>query len=125
MTPDEAQRLAELLRRRREALGLSASEVARRSGVNKGTVTRIELGQIASPRPDSLTAIGDVLGIPASDLFAIADWLPKRQLPTFLPYMRAKYKELPATAVAEMEAYFDRLARKHGVQGPVDGEDEH
>lgn len=124
MTPDEAQRLAELLRRKREALGLSASEVARRSGVNKGTVTRIELAQIPSPRPESLTAIGDVLDISASDLFAIADWLPKRELPTFTPYMRAKYKDLPDEAVAEMEAYFGRLARKHGVQGPVDGEDE-
>ena len=83
MTPEETDQLARLIRERREEIHLSASEVARRAGVTPGTVTRIELGQIASPRPENLTAIGTVLGIPAADLFALTDWLPKGQLPTF------------------------------------------
>jgi transcriptional regulator with XRE-family HTH domain len=124
MRPDEAQKLADLLRMKRETLGLSAHEVARRAGVNVGTVTRIELAQIPSPRPESLTAIGDVLGIPAADLFAVADWLPRKELPTFRPYLRAKYRELPDEAIAEIEGFLTQLARKHGVGGPADGEDE-
>jgi len=125
MTPDEATQLANLLRAKRQAAGLSATEVARRAGVNVGTVTRIELGQIPSPRPDSLRAIGDVLGIPAADLFAITDWLPRKELPSFRPYMRAKYRELPPEAVQELEEVFERIARDYGATGPTNGEDEH
>jgi transcriptional regulator with XRE-family HTH domain len=125
MTPEEAQRLADLLRTKREAAGLSASEVARRAGVNVGTVTRIELGQIPSPRPDSLRAIGDVLDIPAADLFAATDWLHPAELPTFRPYLRTKYRDLPPEAIDEIAAVFDRLARDFGQRGPADGEDEH
>lgn len=71
MTPEQAAQLAELLRTHRQRLGLSAHEVARRAGVNVGTVTRIEKEQIPSPRPENLIAIGEVLGIPAADLFAV------------------------------------------------------
>jgi transcriptional regulator with XRE-family HTH domain len=124
MTPEEAERLADMLRTKRQKRGLSAHEVARRAGVNVGTVTRIEAAQILSPRPDSLTAIGEVLGIAATDLFAITDWLPRKELPTFRPYMRAKYKELPDEAVSDIEAYFAKLANKYGLQGPDEGEDE-
>ena len=125
MNPKEARRLAELLRDKRLDAGLAAREVARRAGVDVGTVVRIEQGQIASPRLDNLRAIGEVLGIPAADLFAATDWLPREELPTFRPYLRAKYRELPNQAVAEIEAVFDRLARDYGSRGPVGGEDEH
>lgn len=124
MTPEDAHELAELLRIARQAAGLSAHEVARRAGVNVGTVTRIELGQIASPRPESLRAIGDVLGIPAADLFATTDWLPSEELPTFKPYLRAKYGDLPPEAVAELETRFQQIAEQYGTEGPKDGEDE-
>lgn len=125
MNSDEAQRLADLLRNARQAAGLTARAVARLAGVDVGTVTRIELGQIASPRPDSLRAIGEVLGIPTADLFAATDWLPREELPSFRPYLRTKYRELPPEAVAEIEALFDRLARDHGSDGPIGDEDEH
>ena len=124
MTPEETDQLARLIRERREQIHLSASEVARRAGVTPGTVTRIELGQIASPRPENLTAIGTVLGIPAADLFALTDWLPKGQLPTLALYLRAKYGELPDGAVGEIEEFVNRLRERHGYHGPVDGEDE-
>jgi transcriptional regulator with XRE-family HTH domain len=125
MTPDEAQRLARLLLTRRQAAGLSARELARRAGVDSGTVVRIEQGQIARPRADSLRALGAVLGISAADLFTAAEWLPGGELPTFRPYLRAKYRELPDEAVAEMAAVFDRIARDYGLRGPAGCEDEH
>lgn len=124
MTPEEAERLAALLRTTRQQQGLTAREVARRVGVDVTTITRIERAEFANPRPEVLTAIGDVLGLPAADLFAIADWLPAKQLPTFQPYLRAKYRELPPEAMHELNAFFDRLARKHGIDGPQAGEDE-
>ena len=125
MTPEEARQLAELLRSHRVAHGLAAREVARRAGVDVGTVTRLEQGQILSPRAENLRAIGEVLSIPAADLFAVAAWLPKDELPSFRPYLRSKYRELPPEAIAEIEAVFERLACDYGARGPVDREDEH
>lgn len=125
MTPEQARHLAELLRSRRRAQGLTAREVARRAGVDVGTVTRLEQGQILSPRAENLRAIGEVLAIPAADLFAVAAWLPRKELPTFRPYLRSKYRELPPEAIAEIEEAFERIARDYGARGPQGREDEH
>jgi hypothetical protein len=84
----------------------------------------LEHGDILAPQPDTLKALAAALNVPVTDLFTVADWLPKNELPTFIPYMRSKYKELPEEAVEEMERFFARLAKKHGVTGPVDREDE-
>ncbi|GAA4969408.1 helix-turn-helix transcriptional regulator [Kineococcus glutinatus] len=112
-----------LLRQARIEARLAAREVARRAGVDVGTVTRIELGRVPHPRPAVLTAIGEVLGVSASDLFAAADWLPPAELPTLRPYLRAKYGDLPDAAVAEVEALVQRYSQQFG-RGPVNGEDE-
>jgi transcriptional regulator with XRE-family HTH domain len=129
MKPRQITQLAVLLASKRVAAGLSISEVARRARVDKATVFRIERGQVLSPKAKSLQAIGNVLGIPASDLFAIAPWVPPQELPTIRPYLRTKYRQLPADAVQEIETYFNDVARKHGISfdpndGPLDGEDE-
>lgn len=126
MAPNDIQELAVTLKQRRLDLGLSASEVARRAEVDVGTISRIERGQIAAPQASSLKAIAQVLDIPATDLFVLADLLPEGELPTFKPYLRAKYGELPDDAVAELEASFARIARQHGYDpnGPAPGEDE-
>ena len=129
MTPEQTKQLTTVLKQRREEAGLSNNEVARRAGVDAGTVWRIEQGMIASPKAESLQAIGEVLGISASDLFATVGWMPSKDLPTIRPYLRSKYRDLPPEAVAEIEAEFDAIAKKHGVSfrpddGPKDGEDE-
>jgi transcriptional regulator with XRE-family HTH domain len=127
MHPSDATKLARTIRRHREAAGLSASELARRAGVTTGTITRLELAEIASPRAENLRAIAEVLGIPASDLFLTADWLPSGELPTFTPYLRSKYANLPPSAQREIERSFRDIARKYGCDpnGPHPGEDEH
>ncbi|MCZ3387369.1 MAG: helix-turn-helix domain-containing protein, partial [Actinomycetia bacterium] len=101
--------IAHILRRKREALGLSATQVARRANLDPGTVTRIELGQINEPTPASLKAIAGVLDIPVSDLFVVADWIPQAELPSLLPYLRSKYADLPQQAIDELEALIARL----------------
>lgn len=124
MASDELQRLATLLSERRTAVGLSAREVARRAGVDVGVVIRLERADNPKPRLENLKAIGEVLGIPAADLYAAADALPVGQLPSLRPYMRAKYRGLPDEALAEVEAFIDQLAAKHGGRRPTDHEDE-
>ncbi|WP_305779070.1 helix-turn-helix domain-containing protein [Nocardia nova] len=121
-------RLGRLLQLRREALGLSVREAARRADVDKGTVSRIEQGQIPNPRPENIKVIANVLRVPVSDLFAVAGWMPKGELPTLRPYLRTKYN-LTAEEMKDIERDFARIARGKGISfneydGPIDGEDE-
>ncbi|MCV7101803.1 helix-turn-helix transcriptional regulator [Mycobacterium palustre] len=122
MTPEQTRQLVGLLSRKRAEAGLSVNEVARRALVDPGTVWRIEQGSIPTPRAESLTAIGGVLGIPAVDLFATVGWIPSRELPSFGPYLRAKYPQLPDGALREIEAYFEAVAGKWGIVGIDAGE---
>lgn len=114
------RRIANLLRAEREKRGLTVRDVARRSGVSAATLSRLERAQLAKPDSDKLRAVARVLGVSESDLFGI----PETELPTFRPYLRSKYRDLPAEAVDEIEAVFARVARDYGVRGPQDGEDE-
>ncbi|MBA3617990.1 MAG: helix-turn-helix transcriptional regulator [Acidothermales bacterium] len=124
LTPEQALALAKILRAKRAALHLSMRQVEAVSGVNSATIVRLERGSILTPQPETLKALASALDLSVSDLFAVADWVPAQELPTFRPYLRAKYKQLPESAVAEMEQFFERLTKRHGAQGPADGEDE-
>ncbi|MDT0156681.1 XRE family transcriptional regulator [Microbacterium sp. ARD32] len=61
------ERIAHALRREREAAGLSVSELARRAGVSKATVSQLESGA-GNPSVETLWALGDALSIPFSTL---------------------------------------------------------
>ena len=54
----------------------------------------------------------------------MTDWLPSKELPSFRPYLRAKYHDLPPDAITELERNFADIARRYGTDGPQDGEDE-
>lgn len=58
-------RIATSLRRERERVGLSASELARRAGVSKATVSQLE-NAATTPNVETLWALGDALGVPFS-----------------------------------------------------------
>ncbi|OZB84172.1 XRE family transcriptional regulator [Microbacterium sp. 13-71-7] len=60
---DLRERISRSLRREREAAGLSVSELARRAGVSKGTVSQLESGS-SGPSVETLWAIADALGVP-------------------------------------------------------------
>jgi transcriptional regulator with XRE-family HTH domain len=126
MNENQATTLAELLRSKRADMGLSASETARRAGMTPSTLTRLEQGQIAAPTAASLQALGEVLGVSASDLFATIGWVPEGDLPSMTPYLRSKYRDMPPEAIADIEQHFNKVARAHGitVNGPADREDE-
>jgi transcriptional regulator with XRE-family HTH domain len=121
-----AVQLGKTLKERRNALELTIKEVARRSGMTDSNVLRIERGDIPQPRPETLKSLADVLGLALSDLFNLAGYVQPKTLPSFSPYLRSKYADLPESAAREMEASFARIAAKHGYDphGPHDGEDE-
>ncbi|AZS41119.1 XRE family transcriptional regulator [Microbacterium oxydans] len=56
-------RIARTLRREREAASLSVSELARRAGVSKATVSQLESGS-GNPSVETLWALGVALGVP-------------------------------------------------------------
>lgn len=58
-------RIATALRRERESAGLSVSELARRAGVSKATVSQLEAGA-GNPSVETLWALGTALGVPFS-----------------------------------------------------------
>jgi transcriptional regulator with XRE-family HTH domain len=124
LTPAQARRLGHFISTRRVQRGLSMRELARQIDANIATISFLEAGTLLSPQPDTLKAIARVLGVPISDLFVIADWLPAGELPTLRPYLRAKYRGLDEAALAELERYAEQLTERHGGTGPIDREDE-
>jgi transcriptional regulator with XRE-family HTH domain len=126
MNPEIAQKIGQIIRRRRTELGLSTTAVGAMAGVEQSTIVRIELGAFASPRADTLAKIAQALKLPLDTVFSEAGWTEPSQLPDFRPYLRRKYADLPDEDLERIERYAERLAKKHGInlKGPVDGEDE-
>ena len=124
--PEQAKTLGRLLRARREELGLSSRQLAERAAMDDATIVRIEQGAFAAPRPDKLSRIAEALGLSLADVFALADYAVPDDLPSFQPYLRSKYRDMPTEAVDDLNKAFERIVRKHGydADGPQDGEDE-
>ena len=59
--------IAAALRRERERVGLSLTEVARRAGIAKSTLSQLESGT-GNPSVETLWALGVALGVPISQL---------------------------------------------------------
>jgi len=126
MEPDQAKELGRKLRARREELGLSTRQLADQADMNDATIVRIEQGAFAAPRPDKLSRIAEALGLSLADVFALADYAVPDDLPSFRPYLRSKYRDMPTGAVEDLNKAFARIVKKHGYQpeGPRNGEDE-
>jgi transcriptional regulator with XRE-family HTH domain len=122
----QAKELGRRLRQRREQLGLSTRDVAERTGTTHGTIVRLEQGAIEKPAADKLSRIAEALGMNLADVYAFVDYGAPEELPSFRPYLRTKYRDLPASAVRDLERSFRQVARRHGIdpEGPRAGEDE-
>jgi transcriptional regulator with XRE-family HTH domain len=121
-----AKRFGRWLRQRRKTAGLGTTELAKRTGITDGTITRLEQGFIAKPDPRKLSRIAEALDIPLADGYAMAGYDAPHQLPSFRPYLRSKYRGLPADVIADLDRAVANIIRKHGYdpEGPKPGEDE-
>lgn len=126
MNEDQAKRLGAWLRQQREAARISAGELARRADTTDATIVRLEQGAFAAPDPHKLARIAAALNLNLADVYAMADYAVPDELPTFQPYLRRKYRDMPAAAIADLDKAFSRIIEKHGYdpRGPRDGEDE-
>jgi transcriptional regulator with XRE-family HTH domain len=119
--------LGPLIRQGRTAKHLSIRSLAALTDIPRSTLFDLELGQVATPHPIALQALARALDLPLTDVYAAAGYTEPEGLPSFTPYLRSKYADLPADARAELATSFERIAKKYGydASGPAPGEDEH
>jgi transcriptional regulator with XRE-family HTH domain len=116
MNPERAQALGSFLKDRRSALGLSTRALAARCKVNMATIVRLEQGAFIDPRPETLRVVADGLGLSPSEVLILAGYVHPSDLPSFSLYLRARYPELPESALAELERLFESVLKRHGLE---------
>jgi transcriptional regulator with XRE-family HTH domain len=115
MTAREAKAFGDYLRARREAIGISQGQLARLTQTRDSTINRLEAGTISAPRPDKLSRIARQLDLDLADVFAMAGYVVPTHLPAPIPYLHAKYPDLPQKAIVEIDAQLRAVAKRYGV----------
>jgi len=116
--------LGRVLRQAREAKRFSARRLAAVAGVTHSFISKLEAAQFQTVSADNLAALARALGLPAEDLFALAGYRVPEGLPTFGPYLRARYgKELPEHAMGALDELFGALREKYSGSDSVDDEE--
>ncbi|UVJ38069.1 helix-turn-helix domain-containing protein [Arthrobacter sp. CJ23] len=126
MKHQEYSGIGNAIRARRDELGISAAELARRVGVYPSSITRLEAGEVGG-RLNNIRDIAAALKMPLTELLAESHVIDEHDLPQLTPYLRTKYKNMPEAAVKEIERHFQEVAKRHGISpnsGPSLGQDE-
>jgi transcriptional regulator with XRE-family HTH domain len=84
-------KLGEFIKAQRAALGVSQRQLAGRIGIHHSYLARLEAGDYAQPAPAVLHRLAEALDLEPEDLFALAGHTVPHELPSFAPYLRAKY----------------------------------
>ena len=79
--PRDLQQLGGLLKRERERAGMTVRQLADAAGLVPSTVSRLETGFIATPRPEHLQRLARALGIDVEELYAAVGYLTEGALP--------------------------------------------
>jgi transcriptional regulator with XRE-family HTH domain len=114
------QQLSALLRGERQRAGLTVRHLAEVAGLVPSTVSRLESGLIATPRPEHLQRLARALGIDVEELYAAAGYLTPGALPELGPYLRAKYglsDELASRIEGYVEAQLEGTNQQAGKEG--------
>jgi transcriptional regulator with XRE-family HTH domain len=110
-TGNKNQTLGEYIRDRRLSRGWSLNHAAEASKLHFSYWSKLENGVYDAPAPKHLQVIARALQVDFEDLYALAGYELPQRLPSFRPYLRAKYA-LPPEAIADLERYFE-LLRNH------------
>lgn len=103
--------LGEIIRRGREARGLSFRQFATLVGASGSMVLRWERGDDV-PAPRYLIEIARRLELRSADLFLLAGVPLPGDLPSLPAMLRAEYA-LPPEAIREIQGNIERVARKY------------
>lgn len=112
MSPAQRQ-LAAFITKHRKERGLSMAALAEQVGVTKSNVHYWESGE-GVPKGSVLEPLAQALGVSYEDLFALAGYAHPVGLPEPAPYLRAKFRDLPDSALAEAERFFSDWQERHG-----------
>lgn len=102
-------RLGQLLQQLRFEAGLTLYELAKRSGINRSTLQRLETGTTTSPDTKTLNALARVFGIEAEQFYDAVWQEADAPLPSPAVYFRSKFR-LSADQIAEIEESIRRVA---------------
>jgi transcriptional regulator with XRE-family HTH domain len=109
MNQDQAKSLGQLLRRRRQELGLSQRKLAALADMRDSSIARLEHGRFSAPRPAKLSMLAAALNLSRADIFVHAGYFVPEELPSFATYLKAKYPELSAKTQSQLVRYFQVL----------------
>lgn len=101
--------LGVLLKQRRTELGLSLYELAKRTGINRSNLMRLEDGVIGQPRNlEALNTLALALEVEPEELYD-AVWQDSNEpLPSPAIYFRSKY-QLSDNQIQELKSTFERI----------------
>lgn len=114
MKGEKNQTLGQFIRARRLSRNMSLDDAAAASGLHRSYWSKLESGHYDGPSPRHLQTIARTLDVPFEDLYGLAGYEAPERLPSFTPYLRAKF-DLPAEAVADLERYFELLRNYYGI----------
>lgn len=106
--------LGDFVRRGRESRGLSLKDAAAASELDPSYWGKLEAGRYAMPSPLALERVAEVIACGVEDLYALAGYEPSGGLPSFRPYLRARY-HLPPEAIDQLEGYFRFLRHQYDI----------
>ncbi len=112
----EVQTLGSLLKAKREAGGLSVTQLAARLGVSRPYLSRLERGEYAHPSVRVLTQLAKCLDVRSEDLYALGGYLLPSDLPSFSSYLSAKHPDWPEGVRAELIEFHDFLRHKYSLK---------
>lgn len=108
---DQPETLGAYVRQKREAAGLSQRQLAADAGVNFSNISRLESGFHATPSPELLKSIADVLDIDLAELLAYRG-IQVTGARSLNDYLRRDY-QLPEAGVEEAKAAIEEIVRKY------------
>jgi transcriptional regulator with XRE-family HTH domain len=120
------RQLGRFLKSERERAGLTVRQLADAAGLVASTVSRLETGFIASPRPEHLQKLAHALKIDVEELYAAAGYLELGSLPELRAYLRTKYG-LTDQQASQIEGYMQAVRDTNqppGKEGRHDRGDE-
>jgi transcriptional regulator with XRE-family HTH domain len=107
-------KLGAVVRKAREANGLSTRQLGAAIGTTHSYIHKLEAGWFQTISPENVQALARALDLDRQDLFALAGYRVPEGLPNLGPYLRTKYGEaLPDEAIAEITSFFDYTRDKY------------
>lgn len=116
MSDQRAKKLGQFIVKARQAQGLSQRALAERAGINYGYINRLEQGDYKSPSPERLRALARALKVDVEELYALALYPQKQQLPELRRYFRTKHG-LSDKAIDELEQTFEAVKAREKKRG--------